>query len=238
MDIVRTGVVGGYHGTRGINMSLLAPRAGRILTMTASAVLVSGVAAVALWVVPAQAATPVPSVVRIAPITAPAGTSIAMTVYGHHFDTTIGATAVTFDGIDAVSVDCVSPSTCKVVTPNLPPGTVSVVVTTDGTPLNPETLTVTSYVAPLVRIVDDAKGVAVFSQHTLADSYPAQGLPGNDAVTIQNTTGVVQTITNTTTGPVALPPGGSETFSLAATLGPYIFFTTGTPTSALTVKTK
>ena len=219
-------------------MSLLASRARRIVAMAASAVLVSGVVATTLSVIPAQAATPVPSVVRIAPITAPAGTSIALTVHGHHFDTTIGATTVAFDGVEAVSVDCVSPSTCKVVTPNLTPGTVNVVVTTDGTPLNAETLTVTSYEAPLVRIVDDAKGVAVFSQHSLADAYPAQGSPGNDAFTVQNATGVAQTITNSTTGPVSLPPGGSETFALAADLGPYVFFTAGTPTSALTVKTK
>jgi hypothetical protein len=175
---------------------------------------------------------------RIAPVSAPAGTSIALTIHGHHFDTTIGATTVAFDGTPAVSVDCTSPSVCSVVTPNLAVGPVSVVVTTDGVPLNPETLTVVPYSAPLVRIVDNAMGKAEFSVHSLSDAYPAQGAPGFDAVTIQNTTAVSQTVTSATESPVTLAPGDSNTYALTADLGPYIFFTSGVPTAALTVKTK
>ncbi len=209
----------------------------RPILLTASGALAVG-AVVAAAATPAAAGTVIPSVSRIAPITVPDGASIAMTVHGHHFDTTIGATTVAFGGVPAVSVDCVSPSTCKVVTPDLSVGTVDVVVTTDGTALNPETLTVVPYAAPLVRIVDNAKGVAKFSVGGLTDSYPAQGVNGFDAVTIENTTTDVQTVTNTAVGDVTLAPGASNTYALQADLGPYIFFTSGIPTASLTVKTR
>ena len=186
----------------------------------------------------ASAAAPIPSVTRIAPISVPAGTSIALVVHAHHLDTAIGATTVAFDGVPAVSVDCVSPSLCKVVTPDLGTGTVSVVVSTDGVPLNPETLTVVPYAAPVVRLFTNARGNADFSVHALTDAYPATGATGFDAVTIQNTTATTQTVTNTVVGDVTLAAGTSATYALQADLGPYIFFTSGTPTSTLTVKTK
>jgi hypothetical protein len=179
-----------------------------------------------------------PSVTRIAPITGPAGTSIPLSIHGHGFDTTVGATTVSFSGTPAVSVDCASPSLCKVVTPNLVAGTVSVTVTTDGTPLNSETFTVTSYSAPLVRIVLNAKRNAVFSVHQLVDSYPAPGGLGNDAVVIENRTAVSRTVTNSSVGSMTTAPGDSYSFTLLADDGPYVFFTTGSPTSALTVKAR
>jgi hypothetical protein len=219
-------------------MHVTTSRIVRPIAVVATAALGLGSALSVVGASSASAAPPIPSVSRIAPISVPAGTSIAMVVHGHHLDTTIGATTVAFGGVPAVSVDCVSPSLCKVVTPDLGVGTVSVVVSTDGAPLNPETLTVVPYAAPVVRLFTNARGNPSFSVHALADGYPATGATGFDAVTIQNTTATSQTVTNTVVGDVTLAAGASTTYSLQADLGPYIFFTSGTPTSALTVKTK
>ena len=219
-------------------MHLSTSRSVRLAALAASAALAAAALVTSVGATEASATPSPPTVSRISPITAPAGTSIALKVHGHRFDTTIGATTVAFDGTPAVSVDCVSPSVCNVITPNLDAGTVSVVVTTDGMALNPETLTVVPYAPPLVRLVTNAKGNTVFSTHSLPDGYPAQGAPGYDAFALENTTAASETVTNSTTGPITLDPGDSTTVSLAADAGPYVFFTSGMPTSALTVKTK
>jgi uncharacterized protein (TIGR03437 family) len=219
-------------------MHLSTTRSARLAALAASAALAAAALVTTIGATEASATPAPPTVTRIAPITAPEGTSIAMKIHGHRFDTTIGATTVAFDGTAAVSVDCISPSVCNVVTPNLSAGTVSVVVTTDGVALNPETLTVVPYAAPVVRLVTSAKGHTEFSVHHLSDGYPAQGAPGSDAFVLENSTADSQTVTNSTTGPITLAPGDSTTVALVADLGPYVFFTSGSPTSALTVKTK
>jgi len=183
-------------------------------------------------------AKPLPSVTRIAPISAPAGSSIPIVIHGHGFDTTAGMTTVAFDGTPAVSVSCTAPSKCTAVTPNLTVGAVSVVVTTDGVALNPETLTVTAYAAPVVRMLLNAKGHTIYGVYHLMDAYPAQGAPGYDSVTIQNTTAADQTLTGPLVPTTLIPAGSSQTFSLLKTGGPYVFFSSTTPTASLTVKVR
>ena len=173
---------------------------------------------------------------KIAPVSAPAGTSIPIVIHGHRFDTAPGMTTVTFDGTSALSVSCPSPSKCTAVTPNPGVGVVSVIVTTDGEPLNPEALSVTAYAAPAVRMLLNAKGHTIFSVTRLMDSYPAQGAPGSDAVTITNTTAGGQTLTGPLVPTTLIPAGSSQTFALANNGGPYVFFSSTTPTAALTVK--
>ena len=213
----------------------------RIVTKSVlSAALVAGAAGflvVAPVGVGIASATLVPSVSKIAPVSAPAGTSIPIVIHGHRFDTTPGMTTVTFGGTPAVSVSCPSPSKCTAVTPNLGVGVVSVVVTTDGVPLNPENLSVTAYAAPVVRMLPNAKGHTIFSVTRLMDSYPAQGAPGFDAVTITNTTAGDQALTGPLVPTTLIPAGTSQTFALAVNGGPYVFFSSTTPTAALTVKT-
>ena len=179
-----------------------------------------------------------PSVTRISPISVPAGTSIPIKIHGHGFDTAVGAASVSFGGTPAVSVSCSSPSSCVAVSPNLTVGSVQVVLTSNGTALNGETLTVNAYDPPLVRLVSNAKGRTVFSVGGLSDNYPATGAEGYDAVTIENTTDASQTFTSTPTGDVTLAAGDSDTVALAADDGPYVFYTTSdSHTSTLTVKT-
>jgi len=115
---------------------------------------------------------------------------------------------------------------------------VDVTVTTGGNTLNPETFTVAPYSPPLVRLVLNARGKVEFSVGMLTDKYPAQGAPGNDYVVIENTTAVTQNLTTNSLGTASIAPGDSEGFVMAADDGPYIFFTSGSPTKALTVKTK
>jgi hypothetical protein len=179
-----------------------------------------------------------PTVRRVSPISGPADTSISVAIHGRGFDTAAGATTVSFGGTPAVSVDCTSPGLCRAVSPNLGVGTIDVTVTTDDTVLNPETFTVSPYSPPVVRLVLSARGVVEFSSSGLMDKYPAQGAPGNDYVVIENTTAVTQDLTTNSLGPASIAPGDSEGFVLAADDGPYIFFTSGSPTKALTVKTR
>ncbi len=212
-----------------------------VTTCVLSAALVTGAAGF-LVLAPVGAgvasATPSPSVTKIAPVSAPAGSSIPIVIHGHQFDTAPGTTTVTFDGTPAVSVSCPAPSKCTAVTPNLAVGPVSVVVTTDGVPLNPETLTVTAYAAPVVRMLLNARGHTIFSVSRLMDSYPAQGAPGFDAVTVTNTTAGDQTLTGPLVPTTLIPAGTSQTFALTIGGGPYVFFSSTTPTAALTVKVR
>ena len=184
------------------------------------------------------AATSPPVLTRVSPISGPAETSIAVKLHGRGFDTIAGATTVSFGGSPAVSVYCKSPTVCTAVTPNLPAGPASVSVTTGGTTLNPQPFTVTSYTPPVVRLVLNARGNTEFSVSQLVDKYPSQGGPGSDYVVIANTTPVSQTLTTNTLGPATIASGASEGFSMAADHGPYIFFTSHTPTKTLTVNTK
>jgi hypothetical protein len=207
-------------------------------SLVAGALCASGLFLVPAAVGTASATPRPPSVIRISPISAPAGTSIPIVIHGHGFDTTAGQTTVSFGGTPAVSTSCTSPSKCVAVTPNLSVGLVDVVVTTDGTALNPETLTVTAYSAPVVRIVTTAKGHTAFSQGHLTDGYPAVGGPGFDAFTISNTTASDQTLSGPLVPTTTITAGTSQTFSVASGNGPYIYFTSETPTAALTVKAK
>ncbi len=187
--------------------------------------------------VPAAASNP-PVVTRISPISGPADTSIPVVIHGHGFDTAAGAVTVSFGSTPAVSVSCPSPSSCTVVTPNLPEGVTSVTLVTNGTTLNSEPFTVNAYSPPLVRLVLSAKGHVEFSSRRVTDKYPAQGAPGNDYILIENQTAVSQSLTTNLLGPATIAAGAEEGFSMPADNGPYIFFTSGTPTSALTVDTK
>jgi uncharacterized protein (TIGR03437 family) len=184
------------------------------------------------------AATSAPTVKRVSPIGGPADTSIPVAIHGRGFDTTVGATTVSFGGTPAVSVDCTSPSLCRAISPNLSAGTVDVTVTTDGMTLNPETFTIAPYSPPLVRLVLNARGTVEFSMGMLMDKYPAQGTQGNDYVVIENTTAVAQNLTTNSLGSASIAPGDSEGFVMAADDGPYIFFTSGSPAKTLTVKTR
>src|SRR5665213_1971024 len=184
----------------------------------------------------AASAMPPPTVSRIAPVSAPAGSSVPIVIRGHRFDTTAGMTTVTFNGTPAVSVSCPAPGKCTAVTPDLPVGNVSVIVTTDGVPLNPENLTVTAYAAPVVRMLLNARGHTIFSVSRITDSYPAQGAPGFAAVTITNTTAGDQTLTGPLVPTTLIPAGTSQTFALANNGGPYVFFGSTSPTPALTVQ--
>jgi hypothetical protein len=184
---------------------------------------------------PAGAVNP-PGVTRISPISEPAGTSVSFTIHGHGFDTAAGATTVSFGGTPAVSVYCGSPTTCTAVSPNLAVGPVDVVVTTDGTVLSPEVLTVTPWSPfPVIRLLPAARSKVIFSMGSVDVDYPALGGPGYDALTVRNTTGTTQTITNATVGSVTIDPGDSVTLALAAAPGPYVFLTSDTPTAATTI---
>ena len=55
---------------------------------------------------------------------------------------------------------------------------------------------------------------------------------------IENTTAETQNLTTNSLGTASIAPGDSEGFVMAADDGPDIFFTSGSPTKTLTVKTK
>ncbi len=183
-------------------------------------------------------AVSLPSVSRISPVSAPAGTSIPIVIHGHGFSTTAGSTAVTFGGDPALSVTCPSPSKCTAVTPNLAVGSVAVGVTVDGTALNSVNLTVDAYAAPTVRLLPNAKGHIIFNVNHVTDHYPAQGAPGFVALTVDNTTSSDQTLTGTAIGSGSLdvPADTSQTISMVAGGGPYIATTTDVPADSLTIK--
>ena len=184
------------------------------------------------------AASSPPVLKRVSPISGPTETSIAVKIHGKGFGTVPGATTVSFGGTPAVSVNCTSPTLCTAVTPNLPIGPATVSVTTGGTTLNTQPFTVTTYAPPIVRLVLNAKDNVEFSLSQLVDKYPAQGGPGNDYVVIENTTSVPQSLTTNNLGPATIASGASEGFTMAADNGPYIYFTSHTPTKTLTVNTK
>ena len=191
----------------------------------------------------ASASSGPPMVSRIAPVSAPAGTSVSIAIHGHHFDTTAGGTTVTFGGVAALSVSCPTPNLCRAVTPNLPAGPASVVVTVDGVgALGTPTLTVNAYSAPVVRMLTNHKGDVVYSQSHVVDRYPATGGPGYDALTIQNTTSIDETLTeeanSEVVGTVTVDAGDSATVSLLADEGPYFFATSTSPVKYLNVTTK
>jgi hypothetical protein len=187
--------------------------------------------------VPASATNPA-RVTRVSPLSAPADTSITVTIHGHGLDTTAGATKVSFGSTPAVSVDCLSPSVCTAVTPNLPVGSYDVNVVTKGDTVNPVAFAVVAYDPPLVRLVLNARGVVEFSVGHVLDRYPAQGASGNDYVVIENQTAVPQSLTTNLLGPATIASGAQEGFSMPADNGPYIFFTTGKSNKALTVDTR
>jgi uncharacterized protein (TIGR03437 family) len=177
---------------------------------------------------------------RLKPASGPEYASSTIDIKGKGFNTTPGATTVSFGGTAAPSVTCSSSTLCVVTTPDLPEGPVAVTVTTGASTSTAQTFTATTYDPPIVLIKSKKSG-ARFSKTHLTDSYPAIFDTGNIYLNIENVTTSSQAVTDNVSGPgtFTLEPGDTEGFNVPAVLGPYTFTITGSasPKATLTVTT-
>jgi hypothetical protein len=180
------------------------------------------------------------AITKLVPNSAPEFTAVPVKIVGSGFDTTPGATTVSFGGTPAEDVNCKSSRVCTVVTPFIADGPVEVTVTVGEVTSNPLEFLSEVYRPPLVSI-EPVRGSFEFAETRLTDRYAAIFTPGNVYLQIKNSTLTSQTITGPT-GPVTLEPGEIEGYNVPVQEAtPYEFTLEGAAKPAkgkLTVKTK